>query len=194
MIVIGILVLIHELGHFLAAKLTGMRAEVFSIGMGWRLLGYNKVTGFTFGKLPEDIDLQGNTDYRIAAFPIGGYVKISGMVDESMDTDFMSKPPENYEFRAKNPFQKAFVLSAGVLFNVILAISIFAGIIFFKGEQTLDTTTVGYVKKESVGDFLGLEQSDKILSINSVPVNNWNDVIKILTTEKFGKNRIVEVL
>lgn len=193
-IVIGILVLIHELGHFLAAKLTGMRAEVFSIGMGWRLFGYNKVTGFTFGKLPEDIDLQGNTDYRIAAFPIGGYVKISGMVDESMDADFISKPPQSYEFRAKNPFQKAFVLSAGVLFNVILAISIFAGIIFFKGEQTLDTTTVGYVKKESVGDFLGLEQGDKILSINSVSVNNWNDVIKILTTEKFGKNRIVEVL
>ena len=193
-IVIGILVLIHELGHFIAARLTGMRAEVFSIGMGWRLFGYNKINGFTFGKLPDDIDLQGHTDYRVAAFPIGGYVKIAGMVDESMDADFSSKPPEKYEFRAKNPLQKAFVLSAGVLFNVILAITIFAGIIFFNGEQTMDTTTVGYVKKESVGDLLGLEQGDRIISINNVPVNNWNDVIKILTTEKFGKNRVVEVL
>lgn len=193
-IVIGILVLIHELGHFIAARLTGMRAEVFSIGMGWRLFGYNKINGFTFGKLPDDIDLQGHTDYRVAAFPIGGYVKIAGMVDESMDADFSSKPPEKYEFRAKNPLQKAFVLSAGVLFNVILAITIFAGIIFFNGEQTMDTTTVGYVKRESVGDLLGLEQGDRIISINNVPVNNWNDVIKILTTEKFGKNRVVEVL
>ncbi|HOQ48600.1 MAG TPA: RIP metalloprotease RseP, partial [Candidatus Kapabacteria bacterium] len=193
-IVIGILVLIHELGHFIAARLTGMRAEVFSIGMGWRLFGYNKINGFTFGKLLDDIDLQGHTDYRVAAFPIGGYVKIAGMVDESMDADFSSKPPEKYEFRAKNPLQKAFVLSAGVLFNVILAITIFAGIIFFNGEQTMDTTTVGYVKRESVGDLLGLEQGDRIISINNVPVNNWNDVIKILTTEKFGKNRVVEVL
>lgn len=171
-----------------------MRAEVFSIGMGWRLFGYNKINGFTFGKLLDDIDLQGHTDYRVAAFPIGGYVKIAGMVDESMDADFSSKPPEKYEFRAKNPLQKAFVLSAGVLFNVILAITIFAGIIFFNGEQTMDTTTVGYVKRESVGDLLGLEQGDRIISINNVPVNNWNDVIKILTTEKFGKNRVVEVL
>lgn len=192
-IVIGILVLIHELGHFLAARLTGMRAEVFSIGMGWRLFGYNKITGFTFGKLPDNIDLQGNTDYRIAIFPIGGYVKIAGMVDESMDTDFAGKPPEKYEFRAKNPLQKAFVLSAGVLMNALLAVGIFSGIIYFNGEQTLQTTTVGYVKKESAAEALGLEVGDKIISINDEKVNNWNDVLKNLTTEKFGKRKIVEV-
>lgn len=193
-IVIGILVLIHELGHFLAARLTGMRAEVFSIGMGFRLLGYNKVTGFTFGKLPEDIDLQGHTDYRIAIFPIGGYVKISGMIDESMDSEFANKPPEKYEFRAKNPFQKIFVLSAGVLMNAILAILIFAGIIFFNGEQSMLTTTVGYVKKGSVGEILGLDTGDKILSVNGVKVNDWNEVIKLLTTDKFGRQKFVDVL
>ncbi len=193
-IVIGILVLIHELGHFLAARLTGMRAEIFSIGMGFRLFGYNRVTGFTFGKLPEDIDLQGHTDYRIAIFPIGGYVKISGMIDESMDTEFTSKPPEKYEFRAKNPLQKIFVLSAGVLMNALLAIVIFAGIIFFQGEQSMQTTTVGYVKKGTVAEIIGFDVGDKILSVNNIKVNDWNEFIKLFTTDKFGKTKIVEIL
>ena len=88
LIVIGILVFIHELGHFLAARFTGMRAEVFALGIGYRLFGWNRINGFTFGKMDEEIDLGENTDYRICAFPIGGYVKVSGMVDESMDRDF----------------------------------------------------------------------------------------------------------
>ncbi|MCL4279650.1 MAG: site-2 protease family protein, partial [Ignavibacteriaceae bacterium] len=82
-ITIGILVFIHELGHFLAAKSCGMRADVFAIGFGKRLFGYNKKTGFTFGDLPKDFDGEGNTDYRLSLLPLGGYVKIAGMVDES---------------------------------------------------------------------------------------------------------------
>lgn len=193
-IVIGILILIHELGHFLAARMTGMRADVFCIGMGWRICGYNKITGFTFGKLADDIDLQGNTDYRLAIFPIGGYVKIAGMVDESMDTDFVGKEPEKYEFRAKNPFQKGFVLAAGVIMNFLLAIFVFAGIIFFNGEQTYKTTSVGYVQKESVADVIGLDEGDKIIAINDVKVSSWNDVIKLLTTKDFGSTKNVDVV
>ena len=69
-IVIGILVFVHELGHFLAALWTGMRADVFAIGMGPRLFGWNKIQGFTVGKLPDDLELGEHTDYRICAFPI----------------------------------------------------------------------------------------------------------------------------
>jgi regulator of sigma E protease len=90
-ITIGILVLVHESGHFLAAIACGMRAEVFAFGMGNRVFGWNKVNKFTFGSLKDGIDLQGNTDYRVAAFPIGGYVKIAGMIDESLDTEFLNK-------------------------------------------------------------------------------------------------------
>jgi regulator of sigma E protease len=98
-IVIGILVFVHELGHFLMARLSGMRVEAFSLGMGFRLFGWNKKTGFTFGNLPENLELEGDTDYRIAAFPIGGYCKISGMVDESFDTEFAGKEPQEWEFQ-----------------------------------------------------------------------------------------------
>src|SRR3989339_728414 len=82
-ITIGILVFVHEFGHFAAAKLCGMRADVFAIGFGKRLFGWNKINRFTFGELPKDYDGQGNTDYRLCLLPLGGYVKISGMVDES---------------------------------------------------------------------------------------------------------------
>ena len=129
-ILIGVLVFIHELGHFLAARWTGMRAEVFAVGMGPRILGYNKHTGFTFGKLDEGIDLGDHTDYRISAFPIGGYVKIAGMVDESMDTKFAQEPPKPWEFRSKNTLQKAFVISAGVIMNFLLAVIVLAGLNF----------------------------------------------------------------
>jgi regulator of sigma E protease len=83
-ITIAILVFIHELGHFLAAKACGMRADVFAIGFGQRLFGYNKINGFSWGNLPKDFDTQGNTDYRLSLVPLGGYVKIAGMVDESL--------------------------------------------------------------------------------------------------------------
>jgi len=93
-ITIGILVLVHEFGHFIAAKLSKMKVEVFSIGFGTRLIG-KKI---------------GETDYRISAFPLGGYVKIAGMVDESLDTGFVSSKPEPYEFRSKPFYQKFFVI------------------------------------------------------------------------------------
>lgn len=193
-IVIGILILIHELGHFLAARLSGMRTEVFSIGMGWRLFGFNKVNGFTFGPLPKDFELGEYTDYRIAIFPIGGYVKISGMIDESMDTDFAGKPAEPYEFRAKNAFQKTFVLSAGVIMNALLAIGIFAGIVFFNGEQSFKTTTICYVQSNSVAEMVGLEAGDRIINVNGEKVNNWSDVLQSLTTKDFGKTRNITIV
>jgi len=91
---IGILVFIHEFGHFAAAKLFGMRVERFSIGFPPR----------AFGKQI------GETDYCVSWIPIGGYVKIAGMVDESMDNDFLSRPPEPWEFRSKPVWQRDAIL------------------------------------------------------------------------------------
>jgi len=169
-ITIGILVFIHELGHFLAAKMTGMRADVFAIGFGKRLFGYNKKTGFSFGDLPKDFDGEGHTDYRLSLLPLGGYVKIAGMVDESFDTEFADKEPQPYEFRAKNFWQKTFVITAGVVMNLLLAIFIFWGANYFKGKPVTLTTTVGYVRPDSPADSLGFKRGDIVESVNDVTV------------------------
>src|SRR3990167_1952253 len=105
---IGVLVLIHELGHFLTAKLFGMRVDWFSIGFPPRAFG-KKV---------------GDTDYCISWIPIGGYVKIAGMVDESFDTEFIGKQPQQWEFRSKPIWQRIVVISGGVLMNILLGIVI----------------------------------------------------------------------
>ncbi|MDP3832245.1 MAG: site-2 protease family protein, partial [Ignavibacteriaceae bacterium] len=139
-ITIGILVFVHEFGHFAAAKLSGMRVDAFAIGFGFRLLGYNKLTGFTFGELAKDFDGEGNTDYRLCLLPLGGYVKIAGMVDESMDTEFANKAPQPYEFRSKSTSKKVFVITAGVLMNLILSLLIFWGSNFFYGKSLTKST------------------------------------------------------
>src|SRR5687768_6144301 len=175
-VLIGILVFIHELGHFLAARWTGMRAEVFAVGMGPRVLGYNKVTGFTFGKLPEEIELGDHTDYRLSAFPIGGYVKIAGMVDESMDTDFVAGPPQPWEFRSKNTLQKAFVISAGVIMNMLLAVVVLAGLNYFKGKDVIATTTVGVLPTSSPLYAAGLRSDDSILAVNGQRVSYYEQL------------------
>lgn len=193
-IVIGILVAIHEFGHFIAARLTGMRAEIFSIGMGKRLFGWNKINGFTFGKLSEDIVLGDHTDYRIAIFPIGGYVKIIGMVDESFDTDFEKSEPQPYEFRSKSALQKVFVLSAGVLMNIILAVVVFASIAFFEGKSEFNTTSVGKIENESVASDIGLKAGDKILAINGNKVATWSEILEKITLKEFGNKLDIDIL
>jgi regulator of sigma E protease len=192
-ITIGILVFIHELGHFLAAKLTGMRADVFAIGFGKRLFGWNKKTGFTVGELPKDYDGEGDTDYRLSLLPLGGYVKIAGMVDESFDTEFANKEPQPYEFRSKNFWQKTFVITAGVLMNLLLAILIFWGANYFNGKPVTLTTTVGYVEQNSPADSLGFKNSDVIKSINGVPVNNWDDLRSEIYINTLGENLNVKI-
>ena len=149
LIVIGVLVFVHEFGHFFAARMTGMRAEVFAFGMGYRLFGFNRITGFSFGKLDEKTDLGNHTDYRICAFPIGGYVKIPGMIDESMDKGFVNAAPQPWEYRAKPVWKRMIVITAGVMMNVLLAFLIFYFLSILKGKSLMDTTTIGYVSKGS---------------------------------------------
>lgn len=193
-ITIGILVFIHELGHFLAAKMTGMRADVFAIGFGKRLFGYNKKTGFTFGDLPKDFDGEGNTDYRLSMLPLGGYVKIAGMVDESFDTEFANKEPQPYEFRSKNFLQKTFVITAGVIMNLLLAVLIFWGANFFKGKPVTYTTTVGFVKTDSPADSLGFMKGDVIQSISGVAVETWDDIRNEIYINTIGEDLNIKVL
>ena len=193
-ITIGILVFIHELGHFLAAKLSGMRADVFAIGFGKRLLGYNKKTGFSFGELPKDFDGEGNTDYRLSLLPLGGYVKIAGMVDESFDTKFTATEPQPYEFRSKNFWQKSFVITAGVLMNLLLAILIFWGANFFKGKPVTLTTTVGFVKEDSPADSLGFQKGDVIKSVNGVAVSSWDDLRSEIYINTIGEDLKIKLM
>ncbi len=191
---IGILVFINELGHFLAARACKMRTDVFSIGFGKRLIGWNQVNGFTTGDLPENLDLQGHTDYRLALLPLGGYVKISGMVDESFDNSFADTEPKPYEFRAKPTYQKLFVISAGVLMNLILTITVFSGINYFQGKQLIKTTTVGVVEENSLAYEAGFRTNDKILAINEKEISDWGQIFSSLFLNENGLAKNISVL
>lgn len=170
-ITIGILVFVHEFGHFIAAKLTGMRVDRFSIGFPPRAFG-KKV---------------GDTDYCISWIPIGGYVKIAGMIDESFDTDFLKSDPQPWEFRAKPLWARIMVISAGVIMNILLAIAIFWGINYAQGKYLRATTEVGYVVPESAAEKTGLRSGDKILAINGQRVAHWDEVQSLIYIENLGR-------
>lgn len=198
LLVIGIIVVIHELGHFLAARITGMRVEIFSAGFTFnpdkmRLFGWNRIKGFTFGNLPQNIDLGPHCDYRVSILPIGGFVKISGMVDESLDDNFKSSTPQPWEFRSKNNFQKALTLSAGVIMNFLLAIIIFAFLAFLQGKSVFDTTTIGYVAKGSIAHKVGFLSGDKVISINNNPVNDWEEMVSSFAFDDMGQIKKIKV-
>lgn len=193
-LVLGILVLVHEFGHFIAARLVGMRAEVFSIGMGPRLFGYHKRLGFTFGSMPKDFEYDEHTEYRVSILPIGGYVKISGMIDESMDKDFINKEPQPWEFRSKKSWQKFIVLVAGVVMNFVLAVIIFGGIAFFQGQTLLKTTTIGAVSQGSLAEEIGFLPDDRIVKINYEEIGSWNEAIEYLTFKQMGKVKAIQVM
>lgn len=196
LIVIGVLVFVHEFGHFFAARMTGMRAEIFAFGMGYRLFGWNRLDGFTFGKLKKETEEQlgDHTDYRICAFPIGGYVKIPGMIDESMDKEFINKPPQPWEYRAKPVWKRMIVITAGVIMNIILAFLIFYSLSIFKGKSLIDTTTIGYVSQGSTASEFGIKKYDKIIAINNQPINYWDDVQSALYIDNLRESISIDLL
>src|SRR5512140_864993 len=174
---LGVLVLVHELGHFLAAKLFKMRVERFSIGFPPR----------AFGKQI------GETDYCVSWIPIGGYVKIAGMIDESFDTEFLGKPPEPWEFRSKPIWQRMIVISAGVIMNLLLAVLIFWAINYIQGSAVRETTTIGYVIERSPAAKAGLQAGDRVVQINNKPVQNWDQLLSDLYIETMGNDVTVTV-
>lgn len=193
-VLIGILVFVHELGHFVTARWMGMRADIFAVGMGPRMMGWNPINRFTFGPLPADLELGGMTDYRLCWLPIGGYVKIVGMIDESFDTDHVNKAPEEWEFRAKKNWQKAIVLSGGVIMNLLLAIAIFFTLSLTMGEQEHVVTTVAYVEPSSVAALAGIHAGDKIIAIDDVAVDTWEGVTRRMLDVQPGATKAVTVV
>jgi regulator of sigma E protease len=177
-VTLGILVFIHELGHFLAAKLFKMRVDVFSLGFPPR----------AFGKQI------GETDYCVSWIPIGGYVKIAGMIDESFDTEYLNQAPQPWEFRSKPIWQRMIVISAGVIMNILLAIAIFWGINYVQGRSVWNTTEIGYVMDNSPAASAGLQGGDKILRINDKPIAHWDDVRSHMYLENIGNDLTIVVL
>jgi len=176
-VTLGVLVFVHEFGHFITAKLSGMRVDRFSIGFPPR----------AFGKQI------GETDYCVSWIPIGGYVKIAGMIDESFDTDYLAKPPEPYEFRAKPVWQKMLVISGGVIMNILLAILIFWGINYVQGKVIRETTEIGIVVEGSPAQKGGLLAGDRVLRINTVPVTHWDEIRNAVYIDQVGEDLVFTV-
>ena len=157
---LSILVIFHEFGHFIAARIFKTRVEKFYLFFDpWFSL-------FKFKK--------GETEYGIGWLPLGGYVKISGMIDESMDKEAMKLPAQPYEFRAKPSWQRLIIMLGGVTVNVLLAIGIYIVMLSWWGEQYLPNSEVKYgITVDTLGQKLGLRNGDKILSLDKKPVEDF---------------------
>jgi len=156
---LSILVGVHEAGHMLAAKKFGMRVEKFSIGFPPKIVGFQK----------------GETEYSIGAIPLGGFVKISGMVDESLDTQNLDKEPQPWEFRAKPAWQRLIVMLGGIIVNILVGILIYIGITWYYGEEYLSEKEVnkrGIVAYDAAQK-IGLRTGDKIVAINGKPYEDF---------------------
>jgi regulator of sigma E protease len=156
-----ILVGLHELGHMLTAKWFGMRVEKYAIGFPPKVFS-KKI---------------GETEYMLGAIPLGGFVKITGMVDESLDTEALKKDPEPYEFRAKPAWQRLIVMMGGIIVNVITGIVIFIALNYYYGESYLPASEVKYgVQPNEIGQDIGFQTGDKIVALNGKPLEKFDDV------------------
>ena len=160
---LSILVIIHEFGHFVIAKLFKTRVEKFYLFFDpWFSL-------FKFKK--------GDTEYGVGWLPLGGYVKISGMIDESMDREQLKQPPQPWEFRSKTSWQRLGIMTGGVLFNFIFAMLIYVLVLYAWGETYLPTENVKYgIVTDSVGYAMGLRNGDKILSVDNHKVESFTQI------------------
>jgi len=175
---LSILVIIHEFGHFITAKWFKCRVEKFYIFFDpWFSLFKKKV---------------GDTEYGIGWLPLGGYVKIAGMVDESMDKEQLKQEPQPWEFRTKPAWQRLIIMLAGVTMNVLLAFLIYAMILFKWGETKLPmkNLTGGIWVTDSLMSQIGLKNGDQIVSINGDSVEYFNELnAKILLGKDIVVNR-----
>lgn len=162
-VVAGVIILVHETGHFIAARLAGMRVERFSIGFPPRLAS-KKI---------------GKTEFILSWIPLGGYVKIAGMVDESLEKDAVTGAPD--EFMSKNPFQKIFVLSAGVMMNYLVAWLILTGLTLAVGVPEIGEPIIGEVTEGMPAAAAGLQKGDRILQIGDSAVTDWYDVVGLIS-------------
>jgi len=159
---LAILVTLHELGHFLAARAFGIKVEKFYLffdAWGLKLFKFKR----------------GETEYGIGWLPLGGYVKIAGMVDESLDKDQLKSEPEPWEFRSKPAWQRLIVMIGGVVVNVILGIVIISSLTYSQGESYIPNEAInqkGGIYASPNARKLGLQTGDKVIALNGKPVDN----------------------
>lgn len=159
---LSILVGVHELGHLIAAKVFGMRVEQYSIGFPPKLFGVK----------------YGETEYSVGAIPIGGYVKISGMIDESLDTESLSAKPQEWEFRSKPAWQRLIVMMGGIIVNIATGVIIYTSLVYFYGDTYIskeEMSKYGIVALE-VGKEIGFMTGDKIVKINGHDFKRFSDI------------------
>ncbi|MBR2962004.1 MAG: RIP metalloprotease RseP [Alistipes sp.] len=158
-----LLVTVHEFGHFIVARLFKIRVDKFYIFFDW---------GFSLFKFRR-----GDTEYGMGWLPLGGYCKIAGMVDESMDKEQLAQAPQDWEYRSKPAWQRFFVLIAGVTMNVLLAFVIYCGIAYSWGTSYIanEDAVLGY-KFNNAAQELGLRTGDKIVTINGEKIEDMADI------------------
>ena len=171
-----LLVMIHELGHLMFGKLFGVRVDEFRVFFGkpwvrWRW---------------------GETEYGVGWLPFGGYAKLAGMVDESMDTEGLKGEPQSWEFRSKPAWQRLIIILGGVMMNVLLAFAIYVGISYTWGEKYISNSEMPYgYDYNAYAEELGFKDGDKIISIGGKPVEDFAKIMPLLLIEQ-DKTTVVE--
>ena len=175
---LSILVVLHELGHFIPAKLFGCRVEKFYLFFDW-----------PFSLLKKKV---GDTEYGVGVLPLGGYVKISGIIDESFDTDHVKTEPKPWEFRSKPPWQRLIILIGGVTVNLILGFLIYSMVLFVWGKNviTAEDLNSGFTVSESMKK-IGFEDGDRILKIDGKDLEDQIQINNILVSRSID---VVEVI
>lgn len=184
---LSLLIVLHELGHFIPAKLFKTRVEKFYLFFDVK-----------FSLLKKKI---GETEYGIGWLPLGGYVKIAGMIDESMDKEQMALPPQPWEFRSKPAWQRLIIMLGGVTVNFILAIIIYIGMAFVYGNTYIANSELkdGVWVSSPVGEELGFKTGDKIIAVDGKKVEKFNDVpysvnfAKEVTVERNGAKQAIKL-
>jgi regulator of sigma E protease len=176
---LSLLIVLHELGHFIPAKIFKTRVEKFYLFFDIKYSLFKKKIG--------------ETVYGIGWLPLGGYVKISGMIDESMDTDQMSEEPKPWEFRSKPSWQRLIIMLGGVTVNFILAVIIYIGLAWSYGDEFISNASLKdgvYVNEQSIGDKIGIQTGDKILSVDGNKIEDFNKIfIELVNGNEFTIER-----
>ena len=175
---LSILVIFHEFGHYIAARFFKIRVEKFYLFFDpwFSLFKYKK----------------GDTEYGIGWVPLGGYVKISGMIDESMDKEQMKLPPQPWELRSKPAWQRLIVMLGGVTVNILLAIAIYVVMLAAWGEQYLPASEVKYgISVDSLGYEMGLRNGDVILSVDNRKADDFASIPKTIILEEARSVQVI---
>jgi regulator of sigma E protease len=196
---LSILVILHELGHFIPAKIFKTRVEKFFLFFdAWfSIVKLRKVDGkwhawyFTKNKKGTDLS-SGQTEIGIGWLPLGGYVKISGMIDESMDKEQMKQPAQSWEFRSKPAWQRLIIMLGGVTVNVLLAILIYIVMLAAWGDEYLPTKNVKYgIACDSLALEMGLKNGDKIVSVNNREVEDFHKIPAEIILEEASAVQVI---